>query len=73
MKCLKDMSEIKSLFVAVDPHTGCHLREATAEEIAAYYVENRVALRAFYKSVRVNSVLVDEYAGPGAWFGGAGF
>ena len=61
-----------SKMVAVDPSTGLHLRDATATESAAYLAQ---ACRhpAFRKPVRVGSVLVDEYTGPGIWFGGAGF
>jgi hypothetical protein len=58
-------------FVAVDPKTGLHLREATKAERAKYL--QQPGPRAFRKPVRVGKVLVDEDTGPGAWHGGAGF
>lgn len=62
-----------SLFVAIDPTTGLYLRDATVEEIRAYYEGNRGARPAFYKSIRVGEVLVGEDTGPGISFAGAGF
>jgi hypothetical protein len=59
-------------FVAVNPSNGLHLRDATDEERAAYLAQP-VRHPAFRKVVRVGDVLIDEYAGPGVWFGGAGF
>lgn len=64
------MSETMT-FVAIDPATGCHLRDATDAERDAYLSQPGPA--AFRKALRVGVVLVDEYAGPGVWFGGAGF
>lgn len=61
-----------SKMMAIDPSTGLHVRAATTEEIAAYLVQP-VRHPAFRKPVRVGDVLVDEYTGPGIWFGGAGF
>jgi len=58
-------------FVAIDPKTGIHLRDATELEIAAYNAQERKA--PFDRAVRVGDVLVDTYTGPSAWFGGAGF
>lgn len=60
-----------SKFVAIDPSSGLHLRGATDEERATYLAQPGKA--AFRRPVRVGAVLVDEYTGPGAWFGGAGF
>jgi hypothetical protein len=67
-------------FVAVCPKTGIHLREATAEETAAYFAQPvrfpgkpDVFNAAFLKAHRVGDVLVDMDTGPGGWHGGAGF
>ena len=67
-------------FVAVCPKTGIHLREATAEETAAYFAQpvrfpgrSNVLNAAFLKAHRVGDVLVDMDTGPGGWHGGAGF
>jgi hypothetical protein len=59
------MENINSLFVAIDPSTGRHLRNASVEEIRAYYEGNQGAHRAFYKTIRVGEVSVCEYNGPG--------
>lgn len=58
--------------MASDPLTGLHLRLATREETAVY-LGQPVMHASFRKAVRVGDVLVDQYNGPGAWFGGAGF
>lgn len=50
-------------FVAVDPKTGCHLREATQDEIFTYLESNPP--RPFDKAVLVDNVLVYPYTGPG--------
>ena len=55
---------------------GVHLREATAEERAAYLAQPcrfPKSPRAFAVPVRVGDVLIDEDTGPGSWHGGAGF
>jgi len=62
----------ESKMVAIDPRTGLHLREANREEIAVY-LGQPVMHASFRKAVRVGAVLVDQYNGPGIWFGGAGF
>lgn len=67
------MTQITSLFVAIDPATGMHLRDATSEEIRAYYEGNRGTRQAFYRPVRVGDVLVGEDTGPGISHAGAGF
>ena len=70
------MDTIPSKFVAVDPRNGVHLREATAEERAAYLAQPcrfPKSPRAFAVPVRVGDVLIDEDTGPGSWHGGAGF
>jgi hypothetical protein len=67
------------VMVAIDPRTGCHLREATPEEIAAWENQpvrpvSHPAFRfTFHKAIKVGDVLVDRDTGPGAWHGGAGF
>ena len=66
-------TRITSLFIALDPATGAHLRDATVEEIRAYYEGNRGTHRAFYKAIRLGEVLIVEYTGPGASHAGAGF
>lgn len=58
--------------VAIDPHTGRHVREATPEECDAY-LRQECRHPSFRKAVRVGDVLIDTYTGPGIWFGGAGF
>ena len=60
-----------SKFVALDPRTALHLREATEAEKAAFLAQPEHP--SFRKAIRVGDVLVDEYMGPGLWFGGAGF
>lgn len=66
-------------YVAKCPATGRHLRDATAEEIAAYNSQpgpgapGSFRREAFRKAVLVREVLIDTYTGPGIWFGGAGF
>lgn len=58
---------------AVDPKTGLTLREATEEETRAY-LEQECRGPAFRIPVKMNDdVLIDVDAGPGVWFGGAGF
>lgn len=52
--------------VAIDPENGRHLRDATADECAAYYAQP-CTHPVFRKPVRVGAVLVDEYFGPGVW------
>lgn len=65
-------------YVAIDPATGAHLRNATDAEIAAYLAQRqtRPASRqqaCFDRPVRVGDVTIYLYTGPGIWFGGAGF
>jgi len=60
-----------SRLVAINPTDGTHLRAATADEQRAYLAQP--AHPSFRRPVRVGAVLVDEDAGPGVWFGGAGF
>lgn len=59
-------------FMAHSPTTGLSLREATAEERAAYLAQP-ARHPSFRKMIRVGDVLIDEDTGPGIWFGGAGF
>lgn len=59
-------------FIAIDPKTGLHLRAATDMERDAYLAQPARG-PAFRKAFRVGDILVDEYSGPGQWFGGAGF
>lgn len=54
------------------PMCGAVIREATAEEVAAW--ERQPArFPCFRKAVKVGDVLVDRCTGPGVWHGGAGF
>jgi hypothetical protein len=64
---------MQTTMMAVDPRTGCHVRPATPEESAEWERGNAGLLRPFWKTVPVGDVLIEEYAGPGLWFGGAGF
>lgn len=80
MKAAVIATSLPHTFVAVCPKTGIHLREATAEETAAYFAQpvkfpgkSNMFNAAFLKSVRVGDVLVAMYTGPGGWHGGAGF
>lgn len=57
------MTTTKSTFVAIDPATGCHLRDATSAERDAYLAQDLPP--AFRAPVRVGDVLVDEYFGFG--------
>lgn len=51
----------KLMTVAIDPATGCELREATAAEVGAYLAQPTPhGLVAFRKSIRVGNVLVDQ-------------
>ena len=60
---------------------GRMLRDATADEIAAYTASNTERAkrcpvrraRCFDVAVKVGDVRIDTYTGPGVWFGGAGF
>lgn len=54
-------------YVAIDPKTGLHLREATKDEIKSFCELGAESC------TRIGDVLVDTYYGPGIWFGGAGF
>ena len=68
------MQPITPTFVQIDPKTGCHLGAATPEQIAAYVAQPcRFNNPVFRRPVLVGEVLIDEYNGPGVWFGGAGF
>ena len=68
-------------FKAYSPTDGRMLRDATADEIAAYTAANLARATAcpvrrahcFDVAVKVGNVRIDTYTGPGAWFGGAGF
>jgi len=68
-------------FKAYSPTDGRMLRDATADEIAAYTASNkeraeRYPVRrahCFDVAVKVGDVRIDTYTGPGAWYGGAGF
>lgn len=66
----------RTRYVAIDPRTGLHLREATAAERRAYEAQ-RIAHPSghpsFRRPIRRGDVLIDEDAGPGVWYGGAGF
>ena len=55
-------------FVAVDPATGCHVRDATAEEIAEYNAQPCIH-PSFRKALRVGDVMIDDYRGPGVHYG----
>ena len=50
-------------YVAVDPKTGQHLRDATQDEIFSYIETNPPY--PFDKAVLVDDVLIDLYTGPG--------
>lgn len=68
-------------FKAYSPTDGQMLRDATADEIAAYTAANKLRAercpvrraRCFDVAVKVGDVRIDTYTGPGVWFGGAGF
>jgi len=68
-------------FKAYSPTDGQMLRDATADEIAAYTAANLARAtaypvrrtRCFDVAVKVGDVRIDTYTGPGVWFGGAGF
>lgn len=60
---MKTSTEITLTMVAIDPITRLHLREATTEETAAYWANNRPA--PFDRPVRVGDVVIDTYTGPG--------
>lgn len=68
-------------FKAYSLNDGQMLRDATADEIAAYTASNkeraeRCPVRrahCFDVAVKVIDVRIDTYTGPGVWFGGAGF
>lgn len=51
-------------YVAKDPRTGVHLRDATADEIASYIARN-AGKAPFDKPVRIGPVLIDTYTEPG--------
>ena len=63
------MSSNERTIIAVDPETGEHLRKASADETNAYETQPRPPL--FRRPVKVGAVLIDEWNGPGLWFGGA--
>lgn len=79
VRIVREDSRLPSTFVAVDPKTGSHLRQATDAERAAYLVQpgpgklGSSRRTAFRKAIRVGDVLIDQHFGPGVWFGGAGF
>jgi len=50
-------------YKAIDPRTGCHLRDATDSERENYL--SQPGRPSFRRPVTVGSVLVDEYTGPG--------
>lgn len=59
---------------AYDVRSGVMIRAATNEEIAAYHDQKlSYPHPAFRARHRVGDVMIDEDAGPGMWFGGAGF
>lgn len=59
-------------YVAVCPRTGAHLRDATADEAAAYLAQP-VRHPAFRTPIMVGAVLVECWTGYGVSHAGAGF
>lgn len=56
----------------VAPNAGLHLWEAIPEEAEVYF-KQECRHPAFRRPVKVGDVIIDQYNGPGIWFGGAGF
>lgn len=60
-------------YVAIDPKTGLHLRDATKEEIKRMRKAHGMYEPGEEPCTLIGDVLIDTYFGPGIWFGGAGF
>lgn len=59
-------------YVAIDPTTGRHLRDATSDEVAAYEAQPARA-PVMRRPLRLGPVTIVEWWGTGAWYGAAGF
>ncbi len=51
--------------VAINPKNGLHLRDANDGEIQLYKAANQNNHPSFHRPVLVDSVLIDQYNGPG--------
>lgn len=60
-------------YVAIDPKTGLHLREATKDEIKRLRKANNFCDRGEESCTQIGDVMIDTYYGQGRCFGGAGF
>lgn len=63
--------DMETTFKVIESATGCHLRDATPEEIELYHQGEKAACGGAVRISATESVY--EYTGPGVWHGGAGF